>query len=89
MIRPEEWGKGYATEAAAGMLEFAFEELELPLVYAGCAPDNHASRRVMEKLGMRPLGPYPVFPGSPPWLDSLAFVIERDDWAAHRSLVAG
>jgi RimJ/RimL family protein N-acetyltransferase len=46
------WGRGYATEAARAWLAYAFGTLDLPeLVSLSCA-GNHASHRVMEKLGM-------------------------------------
>jgi RimJ/RimL family protein N-acetyltransferase len=47
------WGQGYASEAAAAAVEFAFDTLELPQVVAFTIPANTASRRVMERLGMR------------------------------------
>jgi ribosomal-protein-alanine N-acetyltransferase len=45
------WGRGYATEAAGACVRFAFDELKLPRVVAGVAPEHAASRRVLEKLG--------------------------------------
>ena len=47
------WGKGFATEAADEFLSYAFENLETEKIAAVAAPENAASRRVMEKLGMR------------------------------------
>jgi RimJ/RimL family protein N-acetyltransferase len=47
------WGSGYAAEAAAAMLDFAFDVLLLHRVWAGCDPENVGSARVLEKLGMR------------------------------------
>ena len=47
------WGHGYATEAAAATLTHAFEALGLPEIIAFTVPGNSASRRVMEKIGMR------------------------------------
>ncbi|MCC6920117.1 MAG: GNAT family N-acetyltransferase [Alphaproteobacteria bacterium] len=47
------WGKGFATEAARAALEFAFDELTEPEVKSGHYADNHASGRVMTKLGFR------------------------------------
>jgi len=52
-IDPRHGGKGYVTEAAAALLRYAFEEVKLHRVYGECDPRNHASARVMEKLGMR------------------------------------
>ncbi|MFP4599030.1 MAG: GNAT family N-acetyltransferase [Persicimonas sp.] len=46
------WGRGLATEAAGALLDWAVEEFQLPRIYATCRPDNHASARVLEKLGM-------------------------------------
>lgn len=44
--------KGYATEAAAVMLNFGFEGLGYHKISGVCMSANTASRRVMEKLGM-------------------------------------
>lgn len=48
----ELWGKGYATEAAAGVRDYAFETLKLPQVISWMTVANIASRRVAEKIGM-------------------------------------
>ena len=48
-----EWGKGYATEAAKGMLKYTFNDLQAHRVVAFCNTLNGASIRVMEKIGMR------------------------------------
>jgi ribosomal-protein-alanine N-acetyltransferase len=45
------WGKGFATEAARGALDYGWQKLLVSKIYAGHHPDNHASRRVLEKLG--------------------------------------
>lgn len=47
------WGKGYATEAARAVLQFAFETLKLHRVGATVLPDNFGSIRVLEKLGFQ------------------------------------
>ena len=44
-------GMGYAFEAAAAVLKFAKQSLRLDRIIALTAPDNHASMRVLEKLG--------------------------------------
>lgn len=46
------WGRGYATEASAGLLRFGFEELGINRVQARHFTRNPASGRVMQKLGM-------------------------------------
>jgi RimJ/RimL family protein N-acetyltransferase len=45
--------RGYATEAARALMAHAFERLRCHRVVATCQPENVASWRVMEKLGMR------------------------------------
>jgi RimJ/RimL family protein N-acetyltransferase len=52
----EDWHKGYATEAAASIIEFGFRELGLERIYAQVLEGNAASCRVLEKLGMTPEG---------------------------------
>jgi ribosomal-protein-alanine N-acetyltransferase len=49
-------GRGYATEIGQVLLDLAFGRLKLHRVFAMCSAENHASRRVMEKLGMRAEG---------------------------------
>ena len=48
----EFWGRGYATEAARAVLEYAFERLAMDEVVALTTVMNVRSRRVMERLGM-------------------------------------
>ena len=50
------WGRGYATEAAAAMIRYGFDELELHRISAQHMSGNPASGRVMEKAGMRKEG---------------------------------
>jgi RimJ/RimL family protein N-acetyltransferase len=46
------WGKGYATEAARAVLNYAFTRLGVAEIVAITVPNNHRSRAVMEKIGM-------------------------------------
>ena len=48
------WGRGIATEAADACLWYGFTQLGLDEIGAGALQDNAGSRRVLEKLGMRP-----------------------------------
>jgi RimJ/RimL family protein N-acetyltransferase len=52
----EQWGQGYATEAARALVAMADESLRLPQLQAAHALDNPASGRVLQKLGFRPAG---------------------------------
>lgn len=47
------WKSGYCTEAAARVVQFAFDELRLNRVFAAAMTRNPASYRVMEKIGMK------------------------------------
>ncbi len=47
------WGQGYATEAAAAVMEYGRSECGLPRVVALVAADNENSIRVLKKLGLR------------------------------------
>ncbi len=46
------WGNGYATEIARAIRDYAFTVLELERIVALIEPDNRASQRVAEKIGM-------------------------------------
>lgn len=48
-----EWGKGYATEAVQALIAFGFETLKLHRIEATCDADHSATRRVLEKLGLK------------------------------------
>jgi ribosomal-protein-alanine N-acetyltransferase len=56
LIRRDRWGRGYATEALREILRIGHAELGLERIVALAYPDNHASRHVMMKAGMRPQG---------------------------------
>ena len=80
------WGQGYATEAVRPVVDLAFEHFGVWRVWATCAPQNPASRRVLEKAGMRHEGVlrrWIVSPlVSPEPRDSDCLAITRDDWLA-------
>lgn len=52
-IREDEWGKGYITEAAKRILDFAFNDLDLNRIESCGAKDNPGTWRVMEKIGLK------------------------------------
>ena len=47
------WGRGLGTEAARGWMEFGFNKMGLERIVAVAVVENHASRHIMEKLGMK------------------------------------
>ena len=71
------WGRGYATELGRALVDHAFAELDVPRVVAQVEPPNHASRHVLEKLGMTLRGRRTAY-GRP----HLLYAIERADSAA-------
>lgn len=55
IARPN-WGQGYATEAAAAVIDIARDGLRLKRLTASHFLDNPASGRVLEKLGFQATG---------------------------------
>lgn len=49
----EYWGQGLATEAAMAMLHYGFDIIGLKRIIAVVKPDNIASRKVIEKMGLK------------------------------------
>lgn len=54
-FRSDYWNQGFATEAASAVRDFAFYELSLSALISLIRVGNEASRRVSEKIGMRPM----------------------------------
>jgi len=55
-IMSSHWRHGYAAEAAAAVIRYAFDEMRASLLVAGHNPRNEASRAVLEKLGFQYTG---------------------------------
>ncbi|MEM9045033.1 MAG: GNAT family N-acetyltransferase [Pseudomonadota bacterium] len=79
ILKRAAWGKGYATEACMRMLQFAFEDSPLREVVATIDPDNHASRHVLMKCGLRQMGTIRAYQADIP-----GFKITREQWLADR-----
>ncbi|HMG43436.1 MAG TPA: GNAT family N-acetyltransferase, partial [Acidimicrobiales bacterium] len=47
------WGQGYATEGARALIAHAFTRLDVCRIWAETMAVNTASRRVMERSGLR------------------------------------
>lgn len=64
-ILPEESGKGYATEAGKGVLEYARRDLGVEDALGFCEAEDMRSRRVLEKIGLvfRGVGDLALFGG--------------------------
>jgi ribosomal-protein-alanine N-acetyltransferase len=80
-ILPANWGDGFATESLNRMLTFAFGELNLHRVEAGCATENIASARVLEKAGMEREGKKrKILPIRGEWADAYSYAILEEDF---------
>ena len=83
-LHQDAWGKGYATEACAAAIDWAFATLGWHEVIHCIAPDNTASQAVALRLGSRNSGPGKL----PPPLDDHAIDIwrqSRDEWMSRRA----
>ena len=50
-LHPDHWGKGYATEAGAAAVEYAFAHHDVDALYSVILPENTASQAVARALG--------------------------------------
>jgi RimJ/RimL family protein N-acetyltransferase len=83
----QHWGRGYATELARGLLQFGFEALGMHRIWAIVEPENVASARVLEKVGMQREGrlrDHRYAKGR--WRDSVLYAILAPEWAIGRVL---
>lgn len=84
-LHVDHWRKGYATEALTRIIDFAFHQLQLHRIEAGCAIANTGSIRVLEKVGMtlegRKRKGLPLKSG---WSDNFEFAILAEDWAGNK-----
>ncbi len=55
-VETEHQGKGYATEAAAALVSYAFNHEQVRVVRAHTLPESNASTRVLTKCGFRRIG---------------------------------
>lgn len=86
-LRRSAWGRGYATEGCRALIDKGFAEWGARLVVAQTMVANLASRRVLDKLGMKPVRHFRM-----EWPDEIAgaeygdveYVISRPDWEAQR-----
>jgi ribosomal-protein-serine acetyltransferase len=74
-------GKGVMTTAVAALLDHGFSEWKLHRIEIHCAPDNHRSRAIPERLGFREEARLreTEFVGGR-WLDSVIYGLLSDDF---------
>ena len=84
-LRRSAWGKGYATEGSRALIDKGFAELGVQRVVASTMVVNAASRRVMEKAGLRFVRRF-----HQPWPDyiegeeegDVEYALLRSEWGA-------
>jgi ribosomal-protein-alanine N-acetyltransferase len=82
-------GQGYVPEGVVLLLRYAFEVLHLHRLEAAIVPRNAASRRVVEKLGLREEGTSQRFLQiQGVYEDHIRYAITADEWDARRSDLA-
>lgn len=52
-VVPDRRRRGYATEAATALVEWARQQRQVKSIVAGCDPDNRASIKTLERAGFR------------------------------------
>lgn len=87
VFHDEFWGRGYATEACRALLTDAFTRGNVHRVIAMCNPDNAASWKLMERLGMRREAHFRQnisfvqdAQGNPFWQDTYVYAILREEF---------
>ena len=86
-LRKSAWGLGYATEGSRALIAMGFTEFGVLRVTAEAMAANTASRRVMEKAGLRLVRSYRM-----PWpdsgngeeIDAVEYALDKTDWHQHR-----
>ena len=79
------WGKGFGTEMAAAVLRYGFVDMRVPRIAGMASLQNHASQRVLLKIGLERRGerafPRPDYAAEGPmaWFER-----EAADWQAER-----
>ena len=83
------WGAGYATEAGAAVLDYAFDRLGLSEIVAHTTARNEPSRAVMRRLGMThdPADDFdgPWFPAGHPNRRFVLYRIRASRWRASQN----
>ncbi len=80
-LLPDFWNQGITTEAAIAVLDFAFKATKLERIVAIVRPENGASIRVIEKMGLVYQKILEGLPEKYRWFDGcLYYSISREDY---------
>jgi len=86
------WGRGYSSEAAVAVVDYAFASLRLDEIVSFTVPDNLRSRQVMGRLGMRRSPEddfeHPALPEGHPLRAHVLYRLTRREWQARAAKLA-
>jgi len=74
------WSKGYATELGKEMIKVAFATTDIKGIYGMAQPENIASGKVLEKIGMEYLGNQIFRDHNDLWKNQLGELQSSDDY---------
>lgn len=78
ILHPDDWGRGFASEAARAFIDYTFKTLGAPELTADVDPRNAASLKVLVKLGFVVTGTAEkTFLLGEEWCDSVYLRLER------------
>ena len=85
IFHPKHWGRGFAREALAPLLDRAFSVHDLPKVDADVDPRNHGSLKLLGNLGFRETGRKErTWLVGDQWCDSVYLELDADGWRQRR-----
>jgi len=83
-------GNGYMPESVVVLAQFAFDELHLHRIQISIIPRNSASRRVVEKLGIREEGiAFRYLEINGVWEDHVRYGLTAEEWDERRDSLLG
>ena len=86
IFHPDVWGRGFAREALALVLERAFDVHGLPKIDADVDPRNTASLKLLERLGFRETGRKErTWHVGGQWCDSVYLELSSNSWRQQRA----
>ena len=91
-LRKSAWGKGYATEGSRALIRKGFTEFGVQRVVAEAMAVNQASRRVMEKAGLKLVRtfhqpwPYPIEGDQ---FGDVEYALDKTGWQQQEDMAAG
>ncbi|WP_300687281.1 GNAT family protein [Chryseobacterium sp.] len=78
-------GKGYASEALAGIIDFLFYDLEKHRIMTSIDPDNTDSIKLMERIGLRKEDHFvkSLF-WKNNWVDDVIYAVLQEEWNTNK-----